>query len=348
MGVTFSTSGPGTTNDTEYKMKAIAINKHGSFDVLESLEVSKPASGENDLLVNVHFSSVNPLDCRIRRDTESPRDFPLILGFDVCGTVVETGANVKDFSRGDLIAASPNVFKPGANAEYVQVDSRTAAKVPDNVEPKYAAVLPLVGITAMESLYDRAKIQKGQVLLIHAGAGGVGHLAIQLAKNSGCEVITTASRKESIELCYELGADTVINYKKSNFVDEVFRITGNEGCDAVFDFVGEDVLNKSLECAKVNGQVVTITPSRVLKQGTTFLVKNLTIHYEFMGTATVFGIDIESQGGKLQRLIDMVSNDKLKPYIGNKFSISQLSSAHKIQESGEALGKILISNEEWL
>ena len=270
------------------------------------------------------------------------------MGFDVCGTVVEIGSNVKEFSIGDLIAASPNVFKPGANAEYVQVDSRTAAKVPANVEGECAAVLPLVGITAWESLYDRAKIQKGQVLLIHAGAGGVGHLAIQLAKDSGCEVITTASRKESIELCYELGADAVINYKKSNFVDEVLRITENKGCDAAFDFVGEDVLNKSLECVKMNGQVVTITPSRVLKKGTSFLVKNLTIHYEFMGVATAFGIDIQSQGKKLQKLINMVSNDWLKPYIGNRFSISQLSSAHKIQESGETIGKILISNEEWL
>lgn len=329
-------------------MKAMTINRHGSPDVLEYLELPDPVPGDHDLLVKAHYSSVNPLDCRIRFSSEHPRNFPLILGFDVCGVVEKTGQDVDAFNIGDMIAASPNAFRHGANAEYVLIDSRSAAKVPDGLNPGHAGVLPLSGLTAWESLFDRARIQKGQNLLIHAGAGGVGHLAIQMAKASDCRVITTASRQDSIELCQQLGADVVINHKEDDFVSRVLELTDNKGCDASFDFVGEEVLNKSLECTKISGQVVTITPSRVLKQGTGFLAKNLTIHYEFMGVPTAFGIDIGSQGAKLQKILNLANQGKLTPHIGKRFLVTELAKAHKFQESGRSIGKILISNEEWL
>lgn len=328
-------------------MKTMAINRHGPPNIFELSELAVPIPEEHELLVKVKYSSVNPLDCRIRSSTEIPRAFPLVLGYDVCGVVEKVGIKVEGFKIGDTVVASPNAFKQGANAEYIVIDSRATALVPEGINIQKAAVLPLAGLTALDSLYERAKVQEGQTVLIHAGAGGVGHLAIQLAKAAGCRVITTASRPESIDFCRCIGADEIINYKENDFVEAIHKLTNNKGCDASFDFVGEDVFNKSLDCTKVSGQVVTITPSRVLKGGTAFLAKNLTIHYEFMGVATAFGINIESQGAKLKKLIDMIRQDILNPHIGAVLPVKRLAEAHELMERGDFVGKILIDNRSW-
>lgn len=326
-------------------MKAVGINRHGGPEVLEQIDIPEPTIGDYDLLVKVNYSSVNPVDCLVRRGGSINREFPIVMGYDVSGIVEDMGSKVSGFRKGDRITSSPHLFKQGANAEYVTVDYRTACIVPESVPMEDAGVIPLAGLTAYESLYERANIKEKDLILIHAGAGGVGHLAIQLSKATGCKVITTASRNESIKLCKDLGADEIINYKVTDFAKRVNEITGGKGCNAIFDFVGENVLNKSLECAAVNCQVVTITPSRITAPGINMLFKNITVHYEFMGIPTVFGVDIDSQGQKLSKLLAMLKEGLLKPVISRSIPMDKLSEAHSIIESGHSSGKVLISVE---
>ncbi len=326
-------------------MKAMGINEHGGPEAIEPVDIRDPVIGEYDLLVKVKFSSVNPVDCLVRKGVSANREFPIVMGYDVSGIVEGMGSKVSGFVRGDRVAASPHLFKQGANAEYVAVDSRTTCIIPESVSMEDAGVIPLVGLTAYESLHERAEIKESDVILIHAGAGGVGHVALQLARATGCRIITTASREESMGLCRNLGADEVINYKENDFAQRVNEITEGKGCDAIFDFVGEDVLNKSLDCTAVNCRVVTITPSRITAPGIGMLFKNITVHYEFMGIPTVYGIDINSQGQQLGRIMSMLSEGSLKPVISKTITLDRLSEAHSIIESGHSTGKVLISVE---
>ncbi|WP_215226846.1 quinone oxidoreductase family protein [Echinicola shivajiensis] len=240
-------------------MKANVIIKNGSAkDVFKTIDLPKPIIKNDEVLVKVHYTSVNPLDCRIRSIQSDRRTFPVTLGYDLYGEIVEKGIAVTDLQLGDRIIASPNPFLPGANAEYISIKSILCLKVPD-LDPIIGAAIPLVGITAYEALFDKLKIVKNDWVLIHAGAGGVGHIAIQLAKNAGCKVITTASRPESIHFCKEvLKADHVINYKTENIIETVNQVTEQEGVEFILDTVGGDTFLQSLQYLKTGGHICTI------------------------------------------------------------------------------------------
>ncbi|MDX1682731.1 MAG: alcohol dehydrogenase catalytic domain-containing protein, partial [Phycisphaeraceae bacterium] len=181
-------------------MRAVALDEFGDPDVLYTCDLPEPEPGPDDLLVKVHASSMNPVDTKIRRNgLGMERSFPLVTGYDVSGVVEAVGENVDRFSVGDEIYGSPSLARNGAHAEKVLIDAQTAAAKPESLDHSEAAALPLVTLTAWEALHDRAQIHEGETVLIHAGAGGVGHIGIQLAKLHGCTVYTTASRDESIE-----------------------------------------------------------------------------------------------------------------------------------------------------
>ena len=182
-------------------MRAMVIEEFGEPSVLKMKDMPEPELGEQDLLIEVYAAGLNPVDTKIRRGAHGEKQFPLTLGFDVSGVVRAVGERVEHFQEGDEVYASPSLARHGSNAEYVAVDARTAALKPKKLDHPQAAALPLATLTAWESLHDRAKIHPGETVLIHAGAGGVGHFAVQLAKLHGCRVITTASREESIALC---------------------------------------------------------------------------------------------------------------------------------------------------
>ncbi len=325
-------------------MKAMVITGHGSPDeVFRLTELPDPTVGAYDLLIQVAATSVNPVDCKVRQNSTVPRQFPLILGYDVSGTVLATGDCVTDFKPGDEIYASPNVFKPGANAEYVVVDSRSATIKPQTLDHAASAVLPLVSLTAWECLHLRAKVKPGQVILIHAGAGGVGHIAVQLAKLHGCYVITTAGREESIQFCQDsLKANVVINYRTTDFVQQIMELTNGKRCPVILDLVGGETFVQSLDCIAVNGQIVTIVPTETSRIAEKLFLKNVTLHYEFMGIPTAYNINPEQQGKILAALRNLIDDGFVKPHIAHQFPMIDLPNAHHLQETGHMIGKIAI------
>jgi NADPH:quinone reductase len=326
-------------------MKANVITGYGdASDVFAIVEMDPPSVGPEDVLVQVHYTSLNPLDCRIRKVSTLKRSFPLVLGFDVYGEIVQVGQKVSDLSIGDRVIASPNPFRAGANADYVALKANTCLKVAD-LDPQQGAAIPLAGITAYEALFDRLRIKKGDTVLIHAGAGGVGHLAIQMAKNEGCRVITTASRPESVAYCKEqLQADHVINYKTESVSAYIDALTGEQGVPLILDTVGGDTFRESLGYLSPGGHICTILPVYFDAQtGNTNLLKNITISYEFMGASSVYRIAPFRQREVLRKLVDLIREKRLDPYISRIYAFEEISLAHQVMEQGHTTGKIIVA-----
>jgi NADPH2:quinone reductase len=222
------------------------------------------------------------------------------------------------------------------------VDARTAAHKPASLDHIQSAALPLVTITAWEALLVRARIQPGETVLIHAGGGGVGHIAIQLAKLHNCRVLTTASRDESIKLCHGLGAATVINHAEEDFVLSVQRETDGRGCPIVFDAVGGETFDRSLDCVAVDGRLITAVGTNSPEIARKLFRKNATLYFEFMGTPTVHGVRLESQGEILRSVAKLVDEGRLKPHVSRVFALEELAEAHRLQESGHVTGKLVV------
>jgi NADPH:quinone reductase len=256
---------------------------------------------------------------------------------------VRCGARATQWKPGDEIIAAPNLFRDGSNAEYVALDARSAARKPTGLDHVAAAALPLVSQTAWEALHLRARIQTGQTVLIHAGAGGVGHIAVQLARLHGCRVITTASRAESIAFCRDtLKADEVIDYKRVDFVERVKELTGGKGVPVVLDTVGGEVFSKSLDCAAVNGQVVTILGSNTGDRSRGLLYRNISVHYEFMGVPTAHEIEPERPGQILTGIANLVQAGLLRPHVSIRVPLEKLADGHRQVETGRTIGKVAV------
>ncbi|HVD99602.1 MAG TPA: NADP-dependent oxidoreductase [Cytophagaceae bacterium] len=324
-------------------MKAYSIHRHGpASEVFETISLPIPEPEEGELLIRVKATSINPLDIRIRTSSVKPRTFPLILGYDVSGVVEKIGSSVINFKPNDRIYASPHVYRQGANAEYVVVKAALACQMPE-ISFEAAAAVPLAGLTAWEALHDKLKIPSGETILIHGGAGGVGHFAIQFAKLHGCKVITTAGREESKEFCKKLGADLVLDYKED--WDEQLKEKYKNGLQYIFDTVGGDTFLRSGSLAAVNGNIVTILPVNYEKLGYTFLTRNINLFYEFMGVPSVYNIAPETQGKKLEILKNFIEAGLLKPHIGKIFPFEKLAQAHEWMEREHTLGKIVVVSE---
>jgi NADPH2:quinone reductase len=322
----------------------MVIREHGAPDVLKLEERPEPELRETDVLVEVHATSVNPTDTKTRL-RGSGREFPLLLGFDVSGIVVRCGPRATQWKPGDEIFASPNLFRNGANADYVAIDARSAARKPASVDHATAAVLPLVCQTAWEALHLHARIQPGQTVLIQAGAGGVGHIAVQLAKLHGCRVITTAGREESIAFCRDvLRADEVIDYRNTNVVERVKELTDGKGVPVAFDTVGGSVFLQCIDCVAVSGQVVTILggSTSIADRGQSLLYRNVSIHYEFMGIPTIHEIEPERPGQILAGIARLVDAGLLRPHVSHRFPLERVADGHAQVETGRTIGKVAI------
>lgn len=323
-------------------MKALAIEAFGTVNVLKALDLPIPEIGPRDLLVEVHAAALNPVDTKIRRGMHGAKPFPFVLGFDVSGVVREVGPGVTAFKPGDAIYASPSLGRNGACAEWVAVDERAAALKPTRLDHVQSAALPLVTLTAWESLHERAGIHPGETVLIQAGAGGVGHIALQLAKLHGCRVLTTAARPDSIELCRRFGADHVIDYRGENFVAAVMKLTEGRGCPVVFDTVGGPVFDQCLDCVAVNGRLVTIVLNENARIIPALFRKNATLHMEFMGVPGLHGINLEKQGETLRTVAELADAGKLRPHVHKVISLQEVPEAHTELESGQSRGKIVV------
>jgi NADPH2:quinone reductase len=324
-------------------MRAMVVPEFGSAEVLKLQEVPAPKPGEHDLLIEVHASALNPIDYKVRRGALAKgRPMPIILGFDVSGVVREVGKAVAGFRVGDEVYAAPSLVRNGSNAELVCVDARTAALKPKSLDHVQSAALPLVTITAWETLHRRARVEAGELVLIHAGGGGVGHVAIQLAKLHGCRVLTTASQPESLELCRQLAADVVINYRETDFVERVKQETTGRGCPVVFDTVGGETFDRSLDCVSVDGRLITCvgTPSSQIPQKLFRLCA--TLFFEFMGAPGVFGVRLESHGEILRAAAALADQGKLKPHVSRVLNLEEVAEGHRLLEDGHVTGKLVV------
>ena len=236
-------------------MKAFIVDRYGSADRVRASEVPDPEMREDDVLIEIHAAGVNPLDSKIRDGAFKlllPYRLPLILGNELAGVVIRVGSRVRQFKPGDEVYARPDKNRIGTFAEFIAVREDDLAIKPKSLTMEEAASIPLVGLTAWQALIEKAKLKKGQKVLIHAGSGGVGTFAIQLAKHVGATVATTTSTA-NIDLVRRLGADIVIDYKKDSFEEDL------RDCDVVLNSLDGETLKKSLQVLKPGGNLISIS-----------------------------------------------------------------------------------------
>ena len=324
-------------------MKAMVIKVLGNSDVFQLAEKAKPVAKPGHLVVEVKATSVNPLDVMLR-SIELPwsANLPEILQGDVAGIVSEVGAGITDFAVGDEVYGMAGGINgtDGALAEFMLVDARLMAQKPATLSMREAAALPLVAITAYEALVDKMNVKGGDHVLIHGATGGVGHIAIQLAKALGATVTATHSAKNS-ELAKTLGADHLVNYATESVADYVQAYTEGLGFDKVLDTVAGENIQKSFEAVKFNGHVATILPIEDTLQ---VALKGLSFHSVLMLIPLCHGVNHAAHGRILGEIAELVDAGKITPILDESdFSIWDVAKAHARFESGDAVGKITLT-----
>lgn len=328
-------------------MKAMIISEYGENAMFESKEVDKSNLNNGQVLVKISASSVNTVDTMIRKmgtDLPFSPSTPAILGMDFSGTIEEIGTDVSGFSIGDEVYGCSGGLGDlqGTLAEYITADSKLIARKPRNLTMKEAASLPLVGITAYEGLI-RANIQSGQKVLVHGGTGGVGHIAVQIAKHFGADVYTTVGGEKQMDIVKNFGAEP-INYKTEQVKDYVNKHTNGIGFDIVFDSVGGENMLKSFEAAALNGQVAT-TVSLCSLDLSTMHFKGLSLHVVFMLIPMIHNFKREQHGEILRNITKIAEAGDLKPLLDEKqFSLENVGDAYARLESRNAIGKVVVEN----
>ncbi|WP_431802897.1 NADP-dependent oxidoreductase [Halobacillus andaensis] len=309
-------------------MKAIVIEQYGGKEQLVEKEVSTPEIKSNQVLVELHATSINPIDWKLREGYLKEMldfDFPIILGWDAAGVVKETGSDVQKFKVGDRVFARPELSRLGTYAEYTAIDEHVLSHLPDEISYEQAAAVPLAGLTARQCLVDFAEIKKGDKVLVHAGSGGVGHYAIQIAKSFGAYVAATASIKNK-EWVEQLGVDRFINYQEEDFSEVL------EDFDIVLDTLGGEVQEKSFGVLKKGGRLASIVQAPDEKMAEEYGVK---AGFEWL----------EPDGEKLAQLANLMIEGKMISKVGHRFPLTEegLREAHQLSESHHATGKIVIT-----
>ena len=331
-------------------MQAILMSQTGGTEVLQLQEMPTPViSTPTDVLVKLKAAGVNPVDTKIRRGLYPPKQLPTIPGCDGAGIVAEAGTAVTRYQRGDEVYFFHGGIGagPGNYAEYIVLDERFIARKPANIDFAQAAALPLVFITAWEALYDRARMQAGHTLLIHAGAGGVGHIAIQLAKAAGARVCTTISSDEKAKFVKQLGADCVINYRKDNFVDAVMRWTDGVGVDIAMDNVGGELIQATFPAVRHRGDLVTLLQVPEKIDWTIARMRNLRFSFEIMLTPLLFNL-VDAQKHQtwiMEQCTRLVEDNKITIYVSEVLPLAQAARAHQKIESGSTTGKIVLKTD---
>lgn len=306
-------------------MKAVRIHQYGGRDVLSIDDIPVPAIAPDEVLVRVVAASVNPVDWKVRAGYLAhmiPHPLPLTLGWDVSGVVTAVGAGVTQWQAGDAVFSRPDLARNGTYAEFVAIRASECACKPRTISHVEAASLPLAGITAWEAMIDVARVGPGQRVLVHAGSGGVGSLAIQIVKAAGASVIATTSGRNRA-LVESLGADQVVDYTTTNVADAV------EPVDAVFDTLGGAVQEASWSLLKPGGiQVSIISPPDEARAAA-------------LGVRGAF-VFIGPNAPVLDRLAAMVDGGTLRPVVGAEFGLDDIAAAHALSESGRAVGKIAL------
>ncbi len=320
----------------------------GNPEVLQIQEVPDPKiEKDTEILVRLRAAGINPIDTKLRkRGTFYPNQMPAILGCDGAGIVEAVGANAQKFQVGDEVYFCQGGLgaKTGNYAELVVVDERFVARKPASISFAEAAAAPLVLITAWEALYDRGRLEAGRKVLIHAGAGGVGHVAIQLAKLQGADVCTTVGSEEKAEFVRNLGADYPIFYKQNDFVQATLDWTKGEGVDLAFDTVGGDIFTQTFPAVMVYGDIVTILEPDSSTNWKVARNRNLRISLELMLTPMAEGMVSaqQDQAKILEQCARLIDEGKLKINLSKTFPLEAASEAHRLLEVGSTTGKIAL------
>ena len=310
-------------------MKAVRIHKYGGPEVLKFEDAPRPEVATGELLVRVYGAGVNPVDWKIREGhlkNYLTYSFPLILGWDVSGTVKATGPGVTKFREGDEVFARPDIARDGAYAEYIAVRESEVAFKPKSLDHLNAAAIPLAGLTAWKGIFDTGGLSAGQTILIHAASGGVGSFAVQLAKWKGAYVFGTASGSNQSFL-KELGVDEPIDYKKTRFEDVVHDV------DVVFDTIGGETQQRSFGVLKKGGILVsTVSPpsqEEAAKHG-----------------VRATHIFIQPDAAELTQIAGLVDAGKVKLFVETVLPLSEARKAQELSESGHTRGKIVLKVAE--
>ncbi|MEK4865999.1 NADP-dependent oxidoreductase [Bacillus sp. FSL E2-8895] len=329
-------------------MRAMVIDKYGKVP-MRMTEMPTPEINEYEVLAEIHAASINPIDFKIRDGKVKlllKYKMPLILGNDFSGVIVKVGTKVTQFKVGDEIYARPRKDKIGTFAEYIAIHEDDIALKPKNLTFEEAASIPLVGLTSYQALHDIMQLQKGQKILIHAGSGGVGTFAIQLAKIMGATVATTASEAGE-NLVKSLGADEIINYKKEKFEDIL------KNYDAVFDTLGGTTLEKSFDIIKSEGNIVSVSGMPNARFGKEFgsgffktllfsLASKKLTALEKKHNAQYSFLFMKPSRDQLRIIAKYIESGQIKPIIDRIFPFEDTQKAMEYSESGRAKGKIIV------
>jgi NADPH2:quinone reductase len=352
------------------KMRAILLHETGAADRLQAGEAPVPQLRPGHVLVRVHATSLNPVDVKIRRGMPITPELPAILHGDVAGTVESIAADVRSLRPGDHVYGCAGGVRGsgGALAEFMLADARLLALKPERLSFAEAAALPLVGITAWEALFDRAGLPEPAAtrwpdhgpnpntgtpadagdapidVLVQAAAGGVGHVALQLARAAGARVFATASTPAKQEIARRFGAQAIA-YREETVADCVRRLTAGAGFPIVFDTVGGECLDRSFEAVSRGGQVLAIA-TRSSHDLSPLHAKGATLHVVFMLQPLLFGTGRERHGEILRALACLVDDGRLEPLLDSRrFGFSEAAEAHRYFESGQVVGKVVLEND---
>jgi NADPH:quinone reductase-like Zn-dependent oxidoreductase len=330
-------------------MKAFVVDRYGRKSGIRAADMPVPEPREDDVLIQIHAAGVNPLDAKIR-DGEFklilPYRLPLILGNDVAGVVVRVGSRVQQFKPGDEVYARPHKDRIGTFAEFIALREDAVALKPKTLTMEEAASIPLVGLTAWQALIEKGQLKKGQKVLIHAGSGGVGTFAIQLAKHVGATVATTASAGNA-EWLKQLGADIVIDYRKDDFAAVL------KDFDVVLDTQGGKTLERSLQVLKPGGRLIGIAgppdPDCAEEMGATWFLKTAMrfLSYRVRKAAkrhdvTYSFLFMRADGSQLAQIAALIDAGVIKPVIDRVFPFASTQEALAYVETGRVKGKAVV------
>lgn len=326
-------------------MKAMVLNTYGPEAQFEHIEIPAPTATPGHVVVQIAATSVNTVDTMIKNigsDLPLSPELPAVLGMDFAGTITAIGEGVNGFAIGDEVygCAGGLMTLQGTLAEFINADARLIAHKPKSLSMREAAALPLVGITAYEGV-TRAGVSKGQTVLVHGGAGGVGHLAVQIARHRGATVSATGTGDVQMALMSDLGA-RAIDFKASAVADYVADHTDGVGFDAVFDTVGGPNMTNSFEAARLNGHVATTVALLELDLSPAHF-KGLSLHVIFMLIPMIHDVGRADHGAILKALATMVDDGALRPILDDaRFGLTDVGAAYARLASGAALGKVVI------
>lgn len=302
-------------------MKAVIINSYGNEDVVKYIDAECPQPDKDEILIRVHFAAVNPVDWKIRNGLGERLGLklPIYLGSEISGVVERTGAGVSEFKKGDAIYG---MVTSGGYSEYVVAKTGQIALKPENLDFENSAAIPLGALTSWQAIFDLAKLTSGQKIFITAASGGVGSLAVQLAKAKGAHVIGMASTKNE-KFVRDLGVDEFIDYEKQTFEEIV------KGVDVVFDTVGGQTYERSFRTLKSGGFLVTAVEFPTEEKASEFGIKAARVY-------------CKPNSEQLVRITELVKEGKLKAFVSNVLPVVEVKKAHQLSESGRTIGKIVL------